>query len=400
MGRFLYREVFLLKKAVLLSALCLLILAAATSSALAETLGFGFVNNTDVALRRGIGGKTIVRLPVNACVWIKDSKTDNHGVLWYEVNAGIHIDYSNVDYTGWMKAEFVDAGETLWHDIQSVSVSRSGMIALKTDGTVEAAGSLVAPEASDWTAAREWGKCLRNIWQAGFCEHSMVRYALEQGGTCHQYGASPGILGVSRLRLIGGNINPYGITEDNRLVMGESEVNVNWSYPHTPSPEDLSHVVSIGDNLCRVLLLTDDGKVFASEDTGNDTEPEWENWTDIISIEAASGAFSGGRDYHTAYAAVRRNGTVIAAPEELSRLIENWTDMAKIVIGDRWVLGLKQDGSVLSAGYAGAVPPDVSGWKDIVDIGTGYDYCVGIRKNGTAVFAGEYIFMREGHNRK
>lgn len=389
-----------MKKTVLFAVLCLLMLITAASFASAETLGFGFVNHRDVALRRGIGGKTIVRLPENTCVWIRDSKTDGKGVRWYEINAGIHIDYTNVDYTGWMKAEFVDAGDALWHDLLSASVSRGGMIALKKDGTVLSAGSLVAPEPADWTAAREWSNSLRNIQQVGFCEHSLIRFALGRDGVCHQYGASPGILGRYRLRLIGGNVSAYGITEDSRLVMGESEVSANWVYPHAPGPEELSHIVSIEDNGCRVLLLADNGTIFAAEDESRDTEPEWENWTDIISLEASAGVFSGGRDYHAAYAAVRKDGTVLAAPEELDRLIGSWTDMVKIVIGDRWVMGLKKDGSVLSAGFAGVTPPDVSGWKGIADIGTGYDYCVGIREDGTAVFAGDFVFMREGHNRK
>ena len=390
-----------LKRAALFAVICLLIPVTAISSALSETLGFGFVNNKDVALRRGIGGKIIVRLPENACVWIRDSGTDREGVLWYEINAGLHTDHANVDYTGWMKAEFVDAGDALWHGIQSVKASGSGMVALKTDGTAVSAGSLAAPEPSDWTEERSWSQSLRGIRQAGFCEGGLVRYALAQDGTFRQYGAPSGILGETPLRLVGGSVSIYGISGDNRLLTGEGEAVINWVFPHAPGPGELARVVDIEDNGCRVLLLTDDGKVFAAKDDSGDTEPDWENWTEIAGLEASAAQLTPGtREFRAAYAAVRKDGTVLAAPDELAGLIGNWTDMAKIAIGDRWALGLKRDGTVLSAGFAGAVPPDVSGWKDIADLDAGSDYCVGIRSDGTAVFAGEFIFMREGHSRR
>ena len=87
-----------------------------------------------------------------------------------------------------------------------------------------------------------------------------------------------------------------------------------------------------------------------------------------------------------------KDGTVLAAPEELSGLIGNWTNMAKIVIGEKWVLGLKRDGTVVSAGIDGKTPPDVSAWSDIMDLVTGKDYCVGVRSSGNLVFAGDYRF--------
>ena len=389
-----------MKKALCFAIVCLLALSAAFPAALSEARGFGFVNSRDVALRRGIGGKTLVRVPENACVWIRDSQTDGHGVLWYEINAGLHKDHANVDYTGWMKAEFVDAGDTVWHDIQSVKGSGDGIIALRKDGTVESAGTLPAPEASDWTQARQWSGSLRDIRQVGFSETGLVRYALGEDGACRFFGMAPGALGGTGLRLAGGNRMIYGITGDNRLLAGEGEAAVSWIWPHSPKPEELARVKDIEDNGCRILLLMDDGTVFVSEDESRDTEPDWTEWTDVASLEASAGVFSGDRSYHAAYAAVRKDGTVLAAPEELAALTADWTGMVKVEIGDRWALGLRQDGTVLSAGFAGATPPDVSGWKDIVDIGTGHNFCVGIRKDGTAVFDGDYLFMREGHTRK
>ncbi len=70
----------------------------------AEVLGFGFVNDRDVAIRREPGGKTVGRLPEDTCVWILDSREDKKGALWYRINAGVNRDHANLDYTGWMMA--------------------------------------------------------------------------------------------------------------------------------------------------------------------------------------------------------------------------------------------------------------------------------------------------------
>ena len=381
---------------------CLMMVSAAFSAAAAEPLGFGFVNSKNVALRRGTGGKTIVRLPKDTCVWIRDSKTDGKGVLWYEINAGLHIDYTNVDYTGWMKAEFIDAGDAVWYGAQSVSASTTGMIVLKKDGTVAAAGTGIhSPEDGGWTEFRNWADGLHDVRQAGFCTLGLEYYALDRDGAYHTNSSPCGILGRYRLRLVGGDDWVYGISTDGRLLRGEEEVSLNWIYPHTPGPEELLRVADIQDNGCRCILLMDDGTLFVQEDESMDTEADWADWTDIASLEASACMFTPNtRKYRAAYAGVRKDGTVLAAPDELAEITGRWTGMKKVAVGDRWVLGLKQDGTVITAGLAGVTPPDLSGWTDIVDIATGYDYCVGVRADGRVVFAGDYVFMREGHNRK
>ena len=120
------------------------------------SVGFGFVNAKDVALRREAGGKIIARLPKDACVWVKDSKTDAKGVRWLRLNAALN-EGANVDYTGWMKAEFVDTADEVWHDVVDVSCGSWGMIALKKDGTAETAGRPVADPVTDrWVQSRRW----------------------------------------------------------------------------------------------------------------------------------------------------------------------------------------------------------------------------------------------------
>ena len=120
----------------------ILLLLPVCSFAQSEPLGFGFVNARDVALRGIMGGIIADRLPKGTCVWIRDARTDRAGKKWYEINAkaGVNEDGTEKEHTGWMRAEFIDAGDLLWHDVESVAASDEGLLALRTDGTVEQAG--------------------------------------------------------------------------------------------------------------------------------------------------------------------------------------------------------------------------------------------------------------------
>ena len=369
----------------------LIFILAIASSSLAEPLGFGFVNARDVALRGVMGGTIMDRLPKGTCVWIRDVRMDRAGKKWYEINAkaGVNEDGTEKEHTGWMRAEFIDAGDSLWREVESVAASDAGMLALRTDGTVEQAGQSGENAGQD---LRGWAKVLSDIQQVGVCANGQACYAVGRDGTCY-HSADDGENHTERIYTAGGKQRVWEITTDYQLKTGDSTL--NWIYPEDLGPEQLSHVTAVADNASRLLLLTDDGRVFAAgwqQDGEEEPEPDWEKWTDVVCLEAASCRFTEDGKIRSACAAVRKDGTVLAAPVELSDLIGSWTDMAKIVIGENWVLGLKRDGTVLSAGLAGANPPDVSGWSDIMDLGTGRDYCVGVKSSGSLVFAGDHVF--------
>ena len=164
----------------------------------------------------------------------------------------------------------------------------------------------------------------------------------------------------------------------------------------------MPRVTDMADCDFRNLFLTDDGKVLCVklDDAVLDyPEPDWEHWMDAISIDAS--LCSDGttvlkgltlRKYVPAFAAVRKNGTVLAAPDKLAALTASWQDIRKVAVGADWVLGLKRDGTVIAAGIDGRTPPDVSGWTDITDISNGHTFCVGVKQDGTLVFAGDFRF--------
>ena len=376
-----------MKKGALILLIILCAAAGAISCARAETQGYGLVNNTEVALRKSPGGQKLIRLQKDTCVWIKDTKTDGQGNLWYEVNAGYNDEGRYRNRTGWIKAEFVDAGDRLWHGVRSVAADTYGLMALRQDGTAECVCD------QDNTELRKWAAGLRNIRQVSLSWLGWGYYALDGDGTV--FGSDGNR--EKGVRLICDYGYPYSITEDNRLLTGGTQ-QFTWVYPREVGSEQLARVTAMTNSQYRLLLLTDEGRVYAACSEGDPVyfpEPDWEQWTDAAGIDAGIISFSGGRPYSFAFAAVRRDGTVLAAPDELAAMIGDWQGMKKIRIGYKWVLGLKEDGTAIAAGPAGSGVPDVSGWSGIRDIGNGGDYLVGVKEDGSLVFAEEHVFLSD-----
>ena len=380
--------------------LCLsIILLILCSYAFADPIGFGYVNNTDVALRRGIGGKVLVRLPQNTGVWVKESKADSQGTLWYHINAGANVEYTNVDFDGWMKAEFIDAGDALWHDIVSISASRTGLIALRKDGTTLTVGRpIVSRDGTKWVPpTQEFSHS--QVVQA-VADNSNGYAVLTQDGHFSYSVENPS---VENLRLIGGSETVFGITRGGELLSLLQRIPMSWIYPASGlNAEGLSHITKMAGSYSRLLLLSDEGQVytvFLQKDLDDAPEPAWETWNHVKDISGGWIRLYPGRHDSAAYVAVRDDGTVLAAPQALNDLIRNWTGMKQIELNVYFILGLKEDGTAVSVSRVSEAP-DVSAWKDVAAIGCGSDYCVGLKKDGTLVFAGEHIFMGEGHNRK
>ena len=368
----------------IITCILLILLLPVFASASAETLGFGLVNNTNVALRKAPGGQKLIRLPKDTCVWIRDKQTDSKGDLWYEVNLGYSDGETYRGRSGWMKAEFIDAGNTLWHDVSSVKAGEYGMMALRKDGTVECLCN------SDNQELRSWAVGLQDIRQVGLTWLGWGFYALS--GT----GAFSGSNGNTEkdIRLMNEFGYPYLLTKDNRLLTGGAS-SVSWVWPQDVSPEQLSHITAMTNTEYRLLFLTDDGRVYAAYSSADHVaypEPAWENWTDVISIDAGITTLAGGSPYQYAFTAVRKDGTVLSAPDPLADMLSSWQDIRKISIGSQWILALKNDGTVIILAPGGAKTPDVSGWTGITDIANGGDYIVGVKADGTLVFAGEHNF--------
>ena len=378
----------------LMCMICLLPIHAAG----AETLGFGFVNAKDVALRKAPGERRIHRLPKDACVWITDSQTDGKGTLWYKINVGVHENHTNYDFTGWIMAEFVDAGDDVWHDVASVSAGRLGMIALRTDGTVESAGCPCVIN-NKWTSLRGWADSYAPVRQAGVLQW-LAQFVITEDGT-YVSSDSGNRLKDTPLRMYYGEFPYPAISREGELFYMDDVQALEWLFPQEePGPEALAQVEQIACSDTVMLMRTADGGVMAARfqnDYKDDSLPDWSAWTELTGI-SASKCIDAQRRVNNAYVGVRKDGSLLAEPRWLAEALSDWTDMAQVEVEYRYALGLRKDGTAVSVSLDGHAAPDVSSWRDVTAIAVADDYCVGIRRDGTLIFAGDHIFMREGNS--
>ena len=99
-----------------------------------------------------------------------------------------------------------------------------------------------------------------------------------------------------------------------------------------------------------------------------------------------------GKDY---YLGLRADGTVVEAQtsNDIQTDVSHWSDIIAIASGTNhnipFIFGLRSDGTVLSARLSTGVPFDVSDWSDIVAIAAGSQYVIGVRNDGSVVFTGK-----------
>ena len=323
--------------------LVIIIIACLTiGAATAEPLGFGCVNDKDVALRRGVGGKIVARLPKDTWVWINDSKTDNKGVLWYEIKAGVNVDHANYDYSGWMMAKFIDAGASVWHDITEIAASNHGLIALRSDGSVETAGKpIVYADGSGWISPKGWADKYGSVFRVGVPNSAGNEYFI--------------------------------LTANDEFVSSVNGQRI---------PNGLAKFAS---------------RTSFDEYAQDEPFPAWYNDPDLIDFCAFITAKNEQSIPERQCIGVRTDGTVITEPSFLEDQLGEWTDIVDICVSYDYVMGLKKDGTVVMAPFKDGVAMDVSHWRNIVDIGAGSDWCVGLKDDGTLVFAGDHVYMNQGH---
>lgn len=95
-------------------------------------------------------------------------------------------------------------------------------------------------------------------------------------------------------------------------------------------------------------------------------------------------------------AALREDGTVLISNRMMGQNIgedyaqvSKWTDIIAISKSAQNILGLKSDGTVVTAGNVNEGQKGVTEWRDIVAISAGQNFHVGLKSNGTLVVAGE-----------
>lgn len=123
----------------------------------------------------------------------------------------------------------------------------------------------------------------------------------------------------------------------------------------------------------------------------------WEKYGDPKYYEAAAQyRFDFGR-YNTALLAAGENNTILINNgitravggngfQELSA--DGWTDMIAVSAGDKHIVGLKSDGTVISAGSTKTERRNVNNWKNVVALSAGDSHTVALLSDGSVIATG------------
>lgn len=122
------------------------------------------------------------------------------------------------------------------------------------------------------------------------------------------------------------------------------------------------------------------GKVYFAGDDYYSWKSELDSWNDIVSISVKGNFLVGLKD----------DGTVVTAGQIPGYYVgtKTWSDIIAISTGQQHIIGLKSDGTVVAQGYNGDGQVNIDNWHDIVDIATGWRHTVGLDSNGDIYITG------------
>ena len=87
---------------------------------------------------------------------------------------------------------------------------------------------------------------------------------------------------------------------------------------------------------------------------------------------------------------LKNDGTLISAGSNDSGQcdVSDWKDIVAVSAGNRHTVGLKSDGTVVAAGSNNYGECNIEDWKDIKQISAGHCYTVGLKNDGTVIATG------------
>lgn len=136
--------------------------------------------------------------------------------------------------------------------------------------------------------------------------------------------------------------------------------------------------ISAGTGISAAIL--GDGTVLCSTNSKVLNQSHFSGWFDIDSISVMGSLGIG----------LKTDGTVVTAGKVSGYKIdtEDWNDIIKVSAGDLYIAALTNDGRVLTQGHNGDGQRDVNSWSDIKDMATGWRHTVGIDSKGHVYIAG------------
>lgn len=272
---------------------------------------------------------------------------------------------SNGEVSTWGSNNFGQCNTSEWAQIVGISAGSYHTVGLKADGTVVAVGD------------DTYGQCKVGDW------NNIVAVAA-------------------------GNRHTVGLKSDGTIVatgannFGQCKV------------DNISEIVNISAGANHTVFLKNDGTVITTG-LNSDGECDTSHWKDIVAIDGGSGLTIG----ITAEGKLLVAGTCdkVNSPERFSEVgyavagagrylafdrsgeeinfyysetaPEDWENVKAVSGWYKTLIGLKEDGTVVTAGNNHYDQCNISHWSDIVQVSASSGFCVGLKKDGTVMFAGE-----------
>ena len=250
-------------------------------------------------------------------------------------------------------AQSVQSQAALFTDGAEIYAMPSYSLVLRQDGTVAVAGRSASPEFGfdlfDWTGIRQ--VLPTDYFVAGLTEEGRVRLTGEVSG----YEDAARWTDVAHLYYDADTL--FGLTKDGHVLSAGPDVEFD--------PGELEDIVNILPGQTDTIAVAFDGRVTVMRHRGG-----------LWDIGGAYGLreVAVGSDF-AMY--LMEDGTVRSSASLYKILDRNnwenpyflWDNMKKLLIGDWFVVGLKQDGTVLCQTHIpGEAVPDTSSWRGVRQI--------------------------------
>lgn len=136
----------------------------------------------------------------------------------------------------------------------------------------------------------------------------------------------------------------------------------------------LQQATTISAGIRSSVGMIRNGKVYLAGDDYYSWKSILDTWNDIISISVKGNFVLG----------LKEDGTVVMAGKVPEYYVgtKTWTDVIAISTGQQYIIGLRADGTLVAQGHNGDNQVDIDSWSDIVAIATGWRHTVGLDSNG------------------
>lgn len=142
----------------------------------------------------------------------------------------------------------------------------------------------------------------------------------------------------------------------------------------------LQQATTISAGIRSSVGMIRNGKVYLAGYDYYSWKSELDSWNDIISI-SVKGNFVVG---------LKENGTVVMAGKVPEYYVgtKTWNDVISISTGQQYIIGLREDGTVVAQGHNGDGQVNIDEWNDIVAITAGWRHTVGLDSDGKILITG------------